>query len=394
MQSILTVIGTRPEAIKMAPVLLAMRGAAGIRSLLCVTGQHRHMLDGVLAEFGLEADFDLDIMRPGQDLTWITTAVLEGLRPILADTRPDWLLVHGDTTTAMAAAMAGFYAGVPIAHVEAGLRSHDLGRPWPEEMNRVVVDRMASLFFAPTAGARRNLLRERVESGRIAVTGNTAVDAVLAMRGRILAEPALAARLEAALPALAPGRRIILVTGHRRENFGAPFAAICQALLRLAARGDVEVVYPVHLNPAVGEPARRMLAGVPHIHLLPPLGYAGFTHLLMRASVVLTDSGGIQEEAPSLGKPVLVLREVTERPEAVKAGTAQLVGTDTARIVAATNRLLDHPAPQRERANPYGDGQAAARILARLRQADQRAMAAATSRAPARASAGVMLSAG
>ena len=190
MQAILTVIGTRPEAIKMAPVLLAMRAAAGIRSLLCVTGQHRHMLDGALAEFGLVADFDLDIMRPGQDLTWITSAVLEGLRPILADTRPDWLLVHGDTTTAMAAAMAGFYAGVPIAHVEAGLRSHDLGRPFPEEMNRVVVDRMASLFFAPTAGARRNLLRERVEPGRIVVTGNTAVDAVLAMRGRILADPA------------------------------------------------------------------------------------------------------------------------------------------------------------------------------------------------------------
>lgn len=390
MQAILTVIGTRPEAIKMAPLLLAMRAAPGIRSLLCVTGQHRHMLDGALAEFGLVADFDLDIMRPGQDLTWITTAVLAGLRPILADTRPDWLLVHGDTTTAMAAAMAGFYAGVPIAHIEAGLRSHDLGRPFPEEMNRVVVDRMASLLFAPTEGARRNLLRENVPPGQIVVTGNTAVDAVLAMRGRILADPALAARLAAALPKLAPGRRVILVTLHRRENFGAPFAAICQALLQLAARGDVEVVYPLHLNPAVREPALCLLGGVPHIHLLPPLGYAAFTHLLMRAAVVLTDSGGIQEEAPSLGKPVLVLREVTERPEAVKAGTAQLVGTDTAQILAATNRLLDHPAPQRERANPYGDGQAAARILARLRQADQRA----TSLAPARASAGVMLPAG
>lgn len=390
MQAILTVIGTRPEAIKMAPLLLAMRAAPGIRSLLCVTGQHRHMLDGALAEFGLAADYDLDIMRPGQDLTWITTAVLAGLRPILAETRPDWLLVHGDTTTAMAAAMAGFYAGLPIAHIEAGLRSHDLGRPFPEEMNRVVVDRMASLLFAPTEGARRNLLRENVPPGQIVVTGNTAVDAVLAMRGRILADPALAARLAAALPKLAPGRRVILVTLHRRENFGAPFAAICQALLQLAARGDVEVVYPLDLNPAVREPALCLLGGVPHIHLLPPLGYAAFTHLLMRAAVVLTDSGGIQEEAPSLGKPVLVLREVTERPEAVKAGTAQLVGTDTAQILAATNRLLDHPAPQRERANPYGDGQAAARILARLRQADQRA----TSLAPARASAGVMLPAG
>ncbi len=394
MRTILTVIGTRPEAIKMAPVLLALRAAGGIRSLLCVTGQHRDMLDGALDEFGLVPDFDLDIMRPGQDLTWITTTVLEGLRPILTQTRPEWLLVHGDTTTAMAAAMAGFYAGVPIAHVEAGLRSHDMARPWPEEMNRVVVDRMAGLMFAPTPLARDNLLREGVAAASITVTGNTAVDAVLAMRGRILRDRVLETQLAAALPALDPGRRIILVTGHRRENFGAPFEAICRSLVRLAGRGDVEVVYPAHLNPAVQGPARRILGGVPHVHLLPPLAYAAFTHLLMQAAIVLTDSGGIQEEAPSLGKPVLVMRDVTERPEAVAAGTARLVGTDPARILAETNRLLDLPRMPRPRSNPYGDGKAASRIVTRLLQADQSATAAAVSRAPARASAGVMLSAG
>ena len=390
MQRILTVIGTRPEAIKMAPVLLALRAAPAVRSILCVTGQHRDMLDGALAEFDLVPDFDLDLMRPGQDLTWITTAVLEGLRPILAETRPDWLLVHGDTTTAMAGAMAGFYAGIPVGHVEAGLRSHDMTQPWPEEMNRVVVDRMASLMFAPTPLARDNLLREGVEPVRIAVTGNTAVDAVLDMRARILRDRRLTARLEAALPQLDPARRIILVTGHRRENFGAPFEAICQALARLAARGDVEVVYPVHLNPAVQAPARRILGGVPHVHLLPPLGYAAFTHLLMQAAIVLTDSGGIQEEAPSLGKPVLVMRDVTERPEALAAGTARLVGTDPSRILAETAALLDRARMPRPRSNPYGDGQAAARIVARLSQAGGGAVAA-VSHAPAR---GDMLPAG
>jgi UDP-N-acetylglucosamine 2-epimerase len=249
-------------------------------------------------------------------------------------------------------------------------------------------------MFAPTTLARDNLLREHLEAGHIHVTGNTAVDAVLAMRARILQDRVLELRLMAALPALDPSRRIILVTGHRRENFGKPFESICEALAQLAARGDVEVVYPVHLNPAVQEPVRRILGGVAHVHLLPPLGYAAFTHLLMRAAIVLTDSGGIQEEAPSLGKPVLVMREVTERPEAVAAGTAKLVGTDAARILAETNKMLDRARMPRPRTNPYGDGRAAARIVARLCQADQRAMAAAASMAPARASAGVMLSAG
>ena len=365
MQTILTVIGTRPEAIKMAPVLQALAAAPDMRSILCVTGQHRDMLDGALAEFGLTPDHDLNIMRPGQDLAWITTAVLGGLGPILAETRPDWLLVHGDTTTAMAAALAGFYAGVRVGHVEAGLRSWDMQRPFPEELNRVVVDRMASLLFAPTEGARANLLREQADPRRIEVTGNTVIDAVLAMRARIEADAGLRGRLDAALPVLDTARRLILVTGHRRENFGAPFEAICQALAQLAARDDVQIIYPVHLNPAVAEPARRILGGRPHVHLLPPMGYAAFTHLLMRADLVLTDSGGIQEEAPSLGKPVLVMRDVTERPEAVAAGTAQLVGTDTGRIVAAAVALLGGGGTPRS--NPYGDGRAAGRIVARLR---------------------------
>jgi len=372
MGRILTVIGTRPEAIKMAPVLLALDAAPEMRSILCVTGQHRDMLDAALDEFGLAPDHDLNIMRPGQDLAWITTAVLEGVGRALAAERPDWLLVHGDTTTAMAAAMAGFYAGVPVAHVEAGLRSGDMTSPFPEEFNRVTVDRVASLLFAPTPGARDNLLREGHAPDRIEVTGNTAVDALLATRARLDRDSALRARCAAALP---KAGRIILVTGHRRENFGAPFEAICRALARLARRGDVAVVYPVHLNPAVREPAHRILGGVPGVHLLPALGHAAFTHLLGQAALVLTDSGGIQEEAPSLGVPVLVMRDVTERPEAMAAGTARLVGTDEDAIVAAATAVLDSP-PRRAPNNPYGDGRAAERILARLRLEIRRSSAA------------------
>lgn len=372
MARILTVIGTRPEAIKMAPVLLALEAAPEMRSILCVTGQHRDMLDTALDEFGLTPEHDLNIMRPGQDLGWITTAVLEGVGRAIAAERPDWLLVHGDTTTAMAAAMAGFYAGVPVAHVEAGLRSGDIHRPFPEEFNRVTVDRVASLLFAPTAGARDNLLREGLAPGRIEVTGNTAVDALLAARARLDRDAALRARCAAGLPR---ADKIILVTGHRRENHGPHFEAICRALARLAGRGDVAVVYPVHLNPAVREPAHRILGRVPGVHLLPPLGHAAFTHLLGQAALVLTDSGGIQEEAPSLGVPVLVMRDVTERPEAVAAGTARLVGTDEEAIVAAATEVLQAP-PPRLRQNPYGDGRAAQRILDRLRTEIRRSSAA------------------
>ena len=370
-RTILCVFGTRPEAIKMAPVLHALAAAPDMRPIVCVTGQHREMLDGALAVFGIVPDHDLAIMRPEQDLNAMTAAILAGLGPLLARLRPEWLLVHGDTTTALAAALAGFHAGVPVGHVEAGLRSGDLARPWPEEMNRVVVDRLSSLLFAPTAAARDNLLREHLDPGRILVTGNTVIDALHLARARIAADAALRAGLEAAWPRLDPGRRLILVTAHRRESFGAPFAAICRALARLAARGDTEIIYPVHLNPAVQKPARRALAGLPRLHLLPPLDYLAFTHLLGRADLVLTDSGGLQEEAPALGKPVLVMREVTERPEALAAGTVELVGMEEERIVGGVGRLLDDAAYRARFAravNPFGDGHAAGRIVARLRE--------------------------
>lgn len=371
MQTVVSVFGTRPEAIKMAPVVKALSAAPDMRSVVVATGQHRDMLRDAMAEFDVTADHDLDIMRPGQDLTWITTAVLDGMTRLLKEIRPDWLLVHGDTTTAMAAALAGFYCGVKVGHVEAGLRTWDLTRPWPEEMNRVVVDRIAHLMFAPTATARDNLLRDNANEDRIAITGNTVIDAVLSIRDRIAADDALRGRLDAALPVLDRSKRLILVTGHRRESFGEPFEAICRALARLARRGDVEVVYPVHLNPSVQAPVRRILDGVAGMHLLPPMAYPGFVNLLTRSDLVLTDSGGVQEEAPSLGKPVLVMREVTERPEAVVAGTVELVGMDEDRIVAAAGALLDDPARYARFArahNPYGDGKAAARIVARLRR--------------------------
>ena len=370
-QNILCVFGTRPEAIKMAPVLQALASAPGMRPILCVTGQHREMLDSALAAFGLTPDHDLAIMRPGQDLNAMMAAVLAGLGPLLARLRPDWLLVHGDTTTALAATLAGFHAGVPVGHVEAGLRSGDLARPWPEEMNRLLVDRLARLHFAPTADARDNLLREGLDPAGIEVTGNTVIDALRLAQARLAADGALRARIEAGWPSLDPARRLILVTAHRRESQGAPFAAICRALARLAARDDVELVYPLHLNPAVGDPARRLLGGLPRLHLLPPQDYPAFTHLLARADLVLTDSGGLQEEAPALGKPVLVMRAVTERPEAVAAGTVELVGLAEDDIVAAVGRVLEDASQAARSAraiNPYGDGQAAARIVARLRR--------------------------
>ena len=370
-QTILCVVGTRPEAIKMAPVLRALAAAPDMKPVLCVTGQHRDMLDAVLRDLEITPDHDLAIMRAGQDLTWITTAVLQGVGQLLTRLKPDWLLVHGDTTTALAAAMAGFYAGVRVGHVEAGLRSGDMTRPWPEEMNRVLVDRLSHLLFAPTAGARDNLLREHVDAARIEVTGNTVVDALLHTCARIANNRGLRARLDAELPPPEPGRRLILVTGHRRESFGAGFEAICHAIARLADRPDVQILYPVHLNPAVREPVLRLLSGRPHIHLAPPLGTLAFTHALGRAELVLTDSGGVQEEAPSLGKPVLLMRDVTERPEGVAAGTVELVGSDEARIVAAVARLLDGPGRHPDAAsapNPYGDGQAAPRIVNRLRR--------------------------
>ena len=349
----------------MAPVVKALAGCDTIEPVVCLTGQHREMLAGVLDFFGLTADHDLAIMKPGQDLVYVTTAVLSGVQRVLAEERPDWLLVHGDTTTAMAAALAGFYAGCRIGHVEAGLRTGDLRRPWPEEMNRSLVDRVADALFAPTGSARDNLLRENREAAAIVVTGNTVVDALLTVRDALLRDQNLRERAGAGFGFLSPAKRLILVTGHRRESFGRGFEEICAGLRLIAQRGDVEIVYPVHLNPAVHGPVRRLLGERQNVHLVEPLDYVPFVHLMMQSHLILTDSGGIQEEAPSLGKPVLVMRDVTERPEAVAAGTVALVGADRQRIHAAACELLDSPARYAEFArahNPYGDGHASARI--------------------------------
>lgn len=369
MPRILTIFGTRPEAIKMAPVVKALAGETGFISQVCVTAQHRQMLDQVLQLFDIRPDHDLDLMRPGQDLTDITSNVLCGLRPVLREVRPDLVLVHGDTTTTCAAALAAYYERIPVGHVEAGLRTGNRYSPWPEEMNRRLTGCLAELHFAPTARARDNLRREGVPEERIHVTGNTVIDALLDVIGRVRSDPALGAALVGRLPVLDPGRRVILVTGHRRENFGLGFERICEALSSLARREDVQIVYPVHLNPNVQEPVRRWLGEAENIHLIPPLDYLPFVALMDRAELIITDSGGVQEEAPSLGKPVLVMRDTTERPEAVEAGTVRLVGTDAAAIVREASRLLDDAADYRAMSrahNPYGDGRAARRILAAL----------------------------
>jgi len=362
---VLVVFGTRPEAIKMAPVVKALAASEAIRPVICLTGQHRDMLAGILDFFGLTADHDLRVMRPEQDLTYVTNAVLAGMQRVLAAEAPDWVLVHGDTTTALAAALAAFYAGCRIGHVEAGLRTGDMHRPWPEEMNRSVIDRLADRLFAPTASARANLLKENMAAEKIVVTGNTVVDALFAVRAALEGDRALQQTAAAGFGFLDPGKKLILVTGHRRESFGHGFEQICAGLRRIAQRADVQIVYPVHLNPSVQAPVRRILGDLPNVHLLAPLDYVPFVHLMMRSHVVLTDSGGIQEEAPSLGKPVLVMRAVTERPEAVAAGTVALVGTDEVRIHGAVAELLDQPSRYAAFArahNPYGDGLASLRI--------------------------------
>jgi len=362
---ILIVLGTRPEAIKMAPVAKALAATGTIRPILCVTGQHRDMVSEVLDFFELSPDHDLALMRPEQDLVYLTTAVLRGVRRVLVAEKPDWVLVHGDTTTAMAAGLAAFYAGRRIGHVEAGLRSGDLRQPWPEEMNRRVIDRIADRLFAPTANARDNLLQENVPADRILVTGNTVIDALFAARDALQSNTGLTRGLAERFGFLDPAKRLILVTGHRRESFGSGFEEICAGLHRLAQRSDVEIVYPVHLNPSVQRPVKRTLSGLANVHLLEPLGYAAFVYLMMRSHLILTDSGGIQEEAPSLGKPVLVMRQVTERPEAIDAGTVALVGTDSQRIHSAVVELLDSPkryAAFARAHNPYGDGLASFRI--------------------------------
>lgn len=368
---VLTVFGTRPEAIKMAPLVQALSQDPAFESRLCVTAQHREMLDQVLRLFKLEPDYDLNIMRPEQGLTEITCRILEGMKTVLLDFKPDIVLVHGDTTTTLAASLAAFYQQIPVGHVEAGLRTGDLASPWPEEGNRKLTGHLARLHFTPTTRSRQNLLRENLPDARIVVTGNTVIDALLWVRDRVLDDSNLNAQLAARYPFLDPAKKLVLVTGHRRESFGGGFERICSALAQIARQHpEAQIVYPVHLNPNVSEPVNRILSGIENIILIEPQEYLPFVWLMNRAWLILTDSGGIQEEAPSLGKPVLVMRDTTERPEAVDAGTVKLVGTDIGRIVASVSKLLsDDDAWQAmsHAHNPYGDGKACGRILQALK---------------------------
>lgn len=364
-RKVLLVFGTRPEAIKMAPVVRALRDRKEMDVSIAVTAQHRQMLDQVLGLFGIHPDHDLDLMQPGQPLPGLFARILTSLSDVLANERPDLVVVHGDTSTTLAAALSAFYAHVPVAHVEAGLRTGDMQAPWPEEANRRLTAPLSSLHYAPTERAAANLRCEGIAADAIHVTGNTVIDALLGVVRSIEDNPALRDQLDAKAPFPDDGRRILLVTGHRRENFGVGFENICIALAQLARRGDIRIVYPVHLNPNVQEPVRRILADAGNVHLMPPQDYLPFVRLMSRAHLILTDSGGIQEEAPSLGKPVLVMRNTTERPEAVDAGTVKLVGTDADLIVTEASRLLDDAAAYDAMArahNPYGDGHAAHRI--------------------------------
>ena len=349
----------------MAPVVSALRATPGIETLVAVTAQHRQMLDQVLELFDIVPDDDLDVMEPGQTLPGLFGKILNGMTSVLEHRRPDLVLVHGDTSTTLAAALAAFYAKVPVGHVEAGLRTGNMQAPWPEEANRRLTAPLTSLHFAPTRRSSENLLGEGVDPETVHVTGNTVIDALLAVVDKIEKQPALKEELAARFPFLDDAKRLILVTGHRRGNFGGGFEQMCAALADLADRGDAQIVYPVHLNPNVQEPVKRILGDRPGVALIEPLDYLPFVYLMSRAHLILTDSGGVQEEAPSLGKPVLVMRETTERPEAVDAGTVRLVGTDRTRIVEEAVRLLDdttaYEAMSRAH-NPYGDGKAASRI--------------------------------
>lgn len=359
---ILCVVGTRPEAIKMAPVISALKNEPWVECRVLATAQHRHMLDQVFQTFAIEPDIDLDIMRPNQALTTLTARLLLDLDDVLQAEKPDAVLAQGDTTTVMTVALACFYQKIPFGHVEAGLRTWDMSNPFPEEMNRVIAGRLSRWHFAPTQGARSNLLREGIPNKHIYVTGNTVIDALLSVAGK---------HPEVGVP-LDPSKRLILVTAHRRENFGEPFREICRAVRALADRNpDIQILYPVHPNPNVHAIAHEVLEGHPHIVLCPPLDYLPFIGAMQRAYLILSDSGGVQEEAPALGKPVLVLRRETERPEAVEEGVVKLVGPDYDRIVGEAQRLLDDPMAYKMMArgvSPYGDGHAAERIIAVLRE--------------------------
>jgi UDP-N-acetylglucosamine 2-epimerase (non-hydrolysing) len=364
-KKILLVFGTRPEAIKMAPLALELMKNHKLEVEICVTAQHREMLDQVLSLFQITPKYDLNLMQAGQDLYDITSRVLLGIKDVLTQAKPDLVLVHGDTTTTFSTALAAFYQKIPVGHVEAGLRTGDIYSPWPEEANRKLTGALADIHFTPTEKSRQNLLAENVPDKKIFVTGNTVIDALLQVVKIIDHDPALKDSMQQRFDFIDPAKKIILVTGHRRESFGGGFERICEALKILAQRDDVQIIYPVHLNPNVKEPVDRILKGVSNVHLIAPLDYLPFVYLMSQSYFILTDSGGVQEEAPSLGKPVLVMRDTTERPEAVAAGTVKLVGTDLQKIVKEANQLLDDSQAYKEMSfahNPYGDGKACSRI--------------------------------
>lgn len=370
---IMMVFGTRPEAIKCVPVIHALQTEPDIKLTVCVTGQHREMLDQVLSLAGITPDEDLDIMRPGQTLTGITITVLEKMPSLLERYQPDRIMVQGDTTTAFATALAAFYAKIPVAHIEAGLRSHNMQAPWPEELNRRIISLVTDRHFAPTESARQHLIQEQVPDTQITVTGNTVIDALFYFRERITQNSELQQQMRAAFEFLNPDKKLLLVTSHRRENFDGGIERICQAINTLAKREDVQLVFPVHSNPNVREPVEKLLSGNNNVQLITPQDYLPFVYLMDKSTLIISDSGGIQEEAPALGKPVLVMRETTERPEGIEAGTAMLVGTDTARIVREATRLLDDEAHYQAMSrahNPFGDGKASQRIVATLKGED------------------------
>jgi UDP-N-acetylglucosamine 2-epimerase (non-hydrolysing) len=371
-KTILSIFGTRPEAIKMAPVIKEIENSKNLTSIVCVTAQHREMLDQVLDLFEIFPDFDLNIMKPGQDLTDITVRILTELKVLLRELKPDLILVHGDTTTSFVAGLAAFYEGIPIGHVEAGLRTYNLDSPFPEEGNRQLTSRLTRLHFAPTDLASRNLISENIPADQIVVTGNTVIDALQFVREKLDKED-ITKRIDPHLISIAESsQQLLLVTGHRRENFGEGFLNICKALKALALNNpNLQIVYPVHLNPNVQEPVFSILKDVVNVHLIEPLDYLPFVFLLSHATLVLSDSGGIQEEAPSFGKPVLVMRDTTERPEAVEAGTVKLVGTNPDRIILWVEKLLmesDEYQKMAKAHNPYGDGKAAMRIVQRIQE--------------------------
>jgi len=362
---LLAVFGTRPEAIKMAPLVKELQKTRKFQVKVCVTAQHRQMLDQLLQLFNITPDFDLDLMRPGQTLTQLTCNILQGMEGVFKQYKPDWVLVHGDTSTTLGSSLAAYYQQVKVAHIEAGLRTHDLYSPWPEEANRQLTGRLTGLHFAPTLQAQANLIAEGVIADRIRVTGNTVIDALINVSQRLDQDKDLSNSLANQFPFLDANKRLVLVTGHRRENFGAGFESMCMALNRIASDPTVQIVYPVHLNPQVQEPVTRILGNTRNVQLIAPLDYLPFVYLMKKSYLILTDSGGVQEEAPSLGKPVLVMRNTTERPEAVAAGTVKLVGTDLDTIVDETFRLLRDANAYQVMArahNPYGDGLACKRI--------------------------------